>query len=100
MNEKLRLELPMLLPDVDDPADACIDRLVNNLTARDGVVSAHVIGAQDAEPAKLCVHFNSDLLSLQRIREIARTAGAQITDKYGHLRWNVEGLSNQRRTST
>lgn len=100
MNEKLRLELPMLLPDVDDPADACIDRLVNNLTARDGVVSAHVIGAQDAEPAKLCVHFNSDLLSLQRIREIARTAGAQITDKYGHLRWNVEGLSNQRRART
>ena len=100
MDEKLRLELPMLLPDVNYPADARIGRLVNSLAARDGVVSAHVIAAQDPEPAKLCVHFDSDLLPLQRIREIAKSAGAEITGKFGHLRWTVEGLSNQRRART
>jgi Cd2+/Zn2+-exporting ATPase len=40
------------------------------------------------------------LLPLPRIREIARSAGAEITERFGHLRWNVEGLSNERRART
>ena len=75
MDSKLRVELPLLLPDIDDPADACVDRLIDNLTARDGVVSAHIVAANGSEPAQLCIHFDPNVLPLQRIREIYRRAG-------------------------
>ncbi|MES2902722.1 MAG: heavy metal translocating P-type ATPase [Pseudomonadota bacterium] len=100
MNNKLRVELPILLPDIDGPADTCVTRLVENLSARDGVIDAHVVEATDSEPARLCVHFDSDVFSLQRIREITKSVGAKITGQFGHLRWNVAGLSNQRRART
>lgn len=40
------------------------------------------------------------MLPLPRIREIARSAGAEISERFGHLRWNVAGLSNERRART
>ncbi|QTH24917.1 heavy metal translocating P-type ATPase (plasmid) [Rhizorhabdus wittichii] len=100
MTEKLRLELPLLLPEVDDTADGCVARLVANLSAREGVRDAHIVAAQGDAPAKLCVHYDPDFLSLSRIRELAQSEGAKITERFGHLRWNVEGLSNQRRART
>ena len=100
MTEKLRLELPLLLPEVDDVADACVDRLVKNLSVRDGVQSAHVVAATGDAPPQLCVHYDPALLPLARIREIARSTGAAITEQFGHVRWDVEGISNQRRART
>ncbi len=100
MTQQLRLELPLLLPEIDDVADSCVTRLVGNLRARQGVRSAHVIAAAGNKPAQLCVHYDPDLLPLSRIREIARSAGAEIAERFGHLRWNVEGLSNERRART
>lgn len=100
MTAKLRLELPVLLPEIDGIADACVTRLMDNLSAREGVSSAHIVAAAGEEPAKLCVHYDPDLLSLSRIREIAQSEGAKITEQFGHLLWNVDGLSNQRRART
>lgn len=100
MTEKLRLELPLLLPEVDDVADACVVRLISYLSGRDGVSSVHVIAATKTEPPQLCIHYDPQSLSLSRIRELARSAGVEITQRYGHLRWAVGGISNQRRART
>ena len=100
MTEKLRLELPLLLPEIDDVADSCVLRLVDNLSAREGVDNAHVVPAAGDAPARLCVHYDPERLSLTRIREIAQSEGGKITERYGHLRWRVDGLSNQRRART
>lgn len=100
MTEKLRLELPLLLPEIDDVADSCVSRLVDNLNAREGVDNAHVVPAAGDAPARLCVHYDPERLSLTRIREIAQSEGGKITERYGHLRWRVDGLSNQRRART
>lgn len=100
MTNRLRLELPLLLPQIDDVADSCVARLVGHLRAREGVRSAHVVAAAGNKPAQLCVHYDPDLLPLPRIREIARNAGAEITERFGHVRWNVEELSNERRART
>src|SRR3546814_4037294 len=43
MNDKLELDIPVLLPDLPDAADACLDRLVSTLSKREGVERAHVI---------------------------------------------------------
>lgn len=100
MTSKLRLDIPVLLPAVDDVADACVTRLKSDLEARQGVEKVHVLAAEGEEPAKLCLHFDPDVLPLNRIREIAQSAGAQITARFGHLTWNVSGIGHERRART
>ncbi|MEX2399566.1 MAG: heavy metal translocating P-type ATPase [Rhodothermales bacterium] len=100
MNDKLRIDLPIVLPDVPDRRDDCVRRLVELLEDYDGVERAHVLAATDDEPAKLCVHFDPDLVSLSHIRIAALRMGAQLTDHFGHVVWEVEGLYHRRRART
>ncbi|MDR7070368.1 Cd2+/Zn2+-exporting ATPase [Pseudoxanthomonas japonensis] len=97
---KLRLDIPVLLPHVRDGADACIKRLQDDLTGRPGIERAHVRPAQGEGPGQLCLHFDPDVLSLARIREIANAAGARITENFGHVSWNVAGIGHERRART
>ncbi|MFX5983822.1 hypothetical protein ABTE79_19305, partial [Acinetobacter baumannii] len=58
MIEKLRLDIPVLLPEVTDAADTCVTRLVGSLKGRPGIEEAHVVAAGADAPAMLCVHFD------------------------------------------
>jgi len=100
MTEKLRLDIPVVLPGVADEADACVSRLTADLEARDGVEKVHVLAPDGEQPAQLCLHFDPDKLPLARVREIAGAAGAQITARFGHLTWNVSGIGHERRART
>ncbi|MFV3537541.1 hypothetical protein ACNJEJ_20965, partial [Mycobacterium tuberculosis] len=82
MNDKLELDIPVLLPDLPDAADACLERLVSTLATRDGVEKAHVIAVDGDAPAALCIHFDAAKLPLPRLREMVRAAGAEITERY------------------
>ncbi len=82
---KLKLELPLLLPEVPDARDRCVRTLAGMLRARDGLADAHIVVAHGSAPAQLCIHYDRDLLSLARVRELALAAGAQITERFGHL---------------
>lgn len=99
MNDKLELDIPILLPDLPDAADACLDRLVSTLSAKGGVDRVHVIN--DAQmPVRLCIHFDAAKLPLPRLREMVRAAGAEITERYGHTIWQVSGINHERRART
>jgi Cd2+/Zn2+-exporting ATPase len=100
MPESIRLDLPVLLPDVPDARDACVARLTDDLAATEGVDRAHVVPAANGEPAQVCIHYNPDQLALPRIRRIAERAGARITGRYGHVLWETDGLYRQRRART
>ena len=50
--------------------------------------------------AQITARPDPEVLPLARIREIARTAGAQITARFGHLTWNVSGIGHERRART
>ena len=98
--ESIRLDLPLLLPDVQDDQDACVARVVSLLEARDGIeqvhivhvgepeTAAHPVGAHAPEkpqtPAALCLHYDPDRISLAQIRDVAVSAGASITERYAH----------------
>lgn len=43
--------------------------------------------------AQLCVHFEPDVISLQRIRELAMSLGARVDSDFGHLSLDVDGVS-------
>lgn len=100
MTDKLELDIPVVLPEVPDAADACVGRLVSTLSARPGVDRAHVLAAENASPAKLCVHFDPAALPLPRVRELVRAAGAEIGGRYGHAVWQVQGINHERRART
>jgi Cd2+/Zn2+-exporting ATPase len=100
MNDKLELDIPVLLPDLPDAADACLDRLVSTLSKREGVERAHVICLDGNTPAALCIHFDAAKLPLPRLREMVRAAGAEITERYGHAIWQVTGINHERRART
>ncbi len=82
---KLKLDLPLLLPEVPDERDRCVQTLIGLLSGRDGVLEAHVIATHGSHPAQLCIHFDRDRLSLAKVRELAVAAGAQVTGRFGHL---------------
>jgi Cd2+/Zn2+-exporting ATPase len=100
MTDKLELDIPVLLPEVPDEADACVGRLVSTLSAKPGVDRAHVLPAAGDTPAKLCIHFDPTALPLPRVREMVRAAGAEISGRYGHAAWEVKGIGHERRART
>ena len=100
MAETLRLDLPLLLPEVPDARDACVHRLTESLETREGVERAHIRDTEDGRGAELCIHYDPGVLPLARIRQIAEGLGAQMTDRFGHVVWKVDGIPDQRRART
>ena len=98
MADKLRLDIPILLPEVHDAADACVARLISEMRGREGVEEVHVT-ARNGTPAQLCVHFDATVLPLPRIRQLVTAAGARITERYGHAVWRLD-ISHERRALT
>lgn len=100
MAEKLRLDIPILLPGIPDTDDACVSRLICELKTREGVEQVHIAPADHDNPARLCIHYDNDALSLSRIRELVGSVGAKITEQFGHILWHVDGISHERRART
>lgn len=85
-----RLDLPLLLPEVKDLRDDCVERLLRLLARHTGVRSAHIVGpgveacvgAQPNDPVPsvepgesvLCLHYDADRLTLAQITALARAA--------------------------
>lgn len=100
MTEKLRVDIPILLPGVADAGDTCVARLKSEIGGCAGIEEVHVRVAGPGEPAQLCVHYDPEIMPLPRIRELATSAGARISERFGHLLWQVEGIAHQRRART
>lgn len=81
---KTQIDLQLILPDVHDPADQCIARLISLLTGRLGIDRVHITDPENGK-ANLCVHYRPEVLSVQRLRELVDAAGAQLTSTYSHL---------------
>lgn len=99
MTEKLRLEIPILLPGIPDADDACVARLTSDIRSRQGVGKVHLAGGA-GEVAQLCIHYDPAILPLPRIRELVSSAGASISERFGHVLWRVDGISHERRART
>ena len=94
---KVTINLPVLLPTVPDTDDPCVLRLIGALENREGIYHAHVKSNGEGGSI-LCIHFNPEVITLQRIKNIAQSIGAQLHDTFGHLMVEVEGIRYQRRS--
>lgn len=81
---KLRLDLPLILPDIDDAEDRCVTRLIDSLSGRPGIAEVHMVGRYSASP-QLCLHYDPAIIPLTRVRELVHSVGAQLTSQFSHL---------------
>ena len=98
MPKTLRLNIPVLLPHAPDVQDGCVGRLIALLRAEPGVSEAHV--AEGEGGPELCIHYDPDQLSLAQVRRRARQAGAEVSERFGHLVGRVEGVRHARHART
>ena len=99
MTEKLRIELTLLLPGLPGARDACVARLNDLLKAKPGIADAHLVDAAPNLPSQICVHFDPNRVSIGEVRNLARRAGAELEQRYGHLLLKSEPMhARQART--
>lgn len=92
---KLRLNLPLVIPDVDDVEDRCVHRLIDALAGRPGIIEAHVV--RDASDAtQLCLHYDPAVISLSRLRELVDSVGAHLSERFSHLVIRADGTLHAR----
>ncbi|MCO8123360.1 heavy metal translocating P-type ATPase [Stieleria sp. TO1_6] len=82
--KKEKIELNLLLPTVKDADDLCIRRLAELLQSKAGIDAAHSLKPSDESRGQICVHFDPSVVSTGEVRELARRAGAELDQRYGH----------------
>ncbi|WDQ17063.1 heavy metal translocating P-type ATPase [Rhodopirellula sp. P2] len=98
MMEKEKIELKLLLPTITDSGDACVERLADLLTAKMGIDSAHAIRSEDDQRGQICVHYDPALVSTGEVRELAKRAGVELDQRYGH--WLSKSRSTHARRAS
>lgn len=98
MSKTLRLNIPVLLPHAPDSQDGCVGRLIALVHAEPGVLEAHLV--EGAEGPELCIHYDPEQLSLAQVRRRARQAGAELSERFGHLSGRVDGVRHARHART
>jgi Zn2+/Cd2+-exporting ATPase len=91
MSEKtIELEIPLLLPGIEDDDDGCLVRLEAALQNQKGISRAHL--EREKSPVNLCLHYEPNLLSIEKVRRMAERAGTRIANRYHHLLLPIEGM--------
>lgn len=90
--EKIKIDLDLLLPEIPDERDACVERIITMMQNHKGVAKAHLVPGDGKDEAKLCFHYDPDEISLDQIQAYAKEAGASITKQFGHLMVEVEKI--------
>ncbi len=87
----LQLEIPVILPGVDDEKDGCVERLQNRLRAQTGIRQVH-IDQKDGKPV-LCLHYDPNLVPLEKLERMVRDEGAQMTERFRHETLPLKGMA-------
>jgi Cd2+/Zn2+-exporting ATPase len=95
-SEKLRLEIPLLLPEAKDECDRCVAALMAVLGSRSGVSQVHVVDSERAGEGELCLHFDPAQTSIDQLKAFALQSGAVMQARFGHLRFQLGGTPHAR----
>ena len=89
--KNVRIELPILLPEIPDARDACVRRLQELLNQRRGITRTHVV--EDGGTALLCLHYDPDVITLDSVEQLARAAGGEVQERYGHHVYPIRAVA-------
>lgn len=93
--EKTRIDLNILLTEIPDEQDQCVTKIIDTLQHKRGIEKVH-IDKKQGQKARLCFHYDPDKISINEIETLAKEAGAKITQQYGHLLIDVDGIRHAR----
>lgn len=96
MMEKTRIDLDILLPEVPDERDECVRRIEEALEYKRGIEKVHVVPEDGSHKAQLCFHYDPAAISISKVEGLAKRAGAEITERYGHLLVETSGVRHPR----
>jgi Cd2+/Zn2+-exporting ATPase len=94
--EKTRINLDILLPEVPNERDECVSRIIKSLESKRGIDKLHVIPEEGNKKAQLCFHYDPSVISINKVEQLAKQAGADITEHYGHLLIETSGVRHPR----
>ena len=86
-----QLDLPVVLPGVESEDDGCIGRLETRLREQTGIASVH-FDKNASGQSVLCLHYDPNLVSLEKLERMARDTGTAITDRFRHESLPVKGM--------
>ena len=86
-----QLDLPIVLPGVETEDDGCIARLETRLREQTGISSVHFDKSASGQSV-LCLHYDPNLVSLEKLERVARDTGAAITDRFRHESLPIKGM--------
>lgn len=89
MESTTQLELKLILPELDSQ-DECVDILTTRLNQQRGIEKAHIV--HENGEARLCLHYNPNLISLATVQRLAHEAGAEINQRYRHEQIPFTGM--------
>jgi len=75
--KKLQIKIPVVLPKVPNEKDSCVERLIKELEAEDGLDKVHVASEESDGVPQLCFHYDPDIISIDRIQNFGRTSGCK-----------------------
>ena len=88
--DTVQLDIPLLLPQVKDARDQCVQRLQQRILGHRGFHKVHI--KQEDGKALLCLHYDPNLISLEKVRRLAEEAGAEISKQYEHEILHITGM--------
>jgi len=89
METETRLELNLILPDMDSE-DECVNLLTNRLAQQRGIQQAHIV--RENGDARLCLHYDPNLISLATVQQLAHETGTEINQRYRHQQLPFTGM--------
>jgi Cd2+/Zn2+-exporting ATPase len=98
--DKIKIDLDIVLPDIPDEKDECVQRIISATEKRKGIEKVHVVPKTATSKAKLCFHYDPDEILIDEVQNLAEEAGAEITERYGHLLLGVKGVRHVRHART
>ena len=94
--DKIKIDLDIILPDIPDERDECVHRIISLMESKKGIDKVHLVPETENAKAKLCFHYNPLEISLNDVEKLAKSAGADITEHYGHLLIETTGVRHPR----
>lgn len=94
--KKIKIDLGVLLPQVPNERDECVTRIIKAMSSVKGIDKVHIVPETGVSKAQLCFHYDPGEISLEKVQRLAAYAGAEITQRYGHLSIGVNGIRHVR----
>ncbi|HHH49617.1 MAG TPA: heavy metal translocating P-type ATPase, partial [Saprospiraceae bacterium] len=91
--KKLQIELPIILPNVLDEKDQCVQRIIHLLENKIGIDKVHI---EEGNTNKLCIHYDPAIIPIRQVKNLAQQSGAKLTKDFQHLILEVKGIRHQR----